>query len=189
MYKQERSGYTLIIQDIFMKKGYVQVYTGEGKGKTTAALGLCVRAAGAGFKVYVAQFIKMGDYSEIKALKRFDDLITVKQYGLGRFIKGKPAQEDIDTAQAGLKEAKAALVSGEYDLVVLEEGNVAVTCGLFSIDDLMKVVELRPPTTELLITGRGAHERLIEAADLVTEMREIKHYYKQGVQARIGIEK
>ena len=172
-----------------MKNGYVQVYTGEGKGKTTAALGLCLRAAGAGLKVYIAQFIKMGDYSEIKALKRFDDLITVRQYGLGRFIKGKPAQEDVDKARAGLQEAKTALLSGDYDVVVLEEGNVAVTCELFTIDDLMTVVGLRPPTTELLITGRGAHERLIEAADLVTEMREIKHYYKQGVQARVGIEK
>ena len=172
-----------------MKKAYVQVYTGNGKGKTTAALGLCLRAAGAGLRVYIAQFIKMGDYSEIKGLQRFDDLITVKQYGLGRFIKGRPSQDDVDMAQNGLKEARAALVSGEYDLVVLEEGNVAVTCDLFTIDELLEFVALRPPNTELLITGRGAHERLIEVADLVTEMREIKHYYQQGVQARVGIEK
>ncbi|MBI9077378.1 MAG: cob(I)yrinic acid a,c-diamide adenosyltransferase [Desulfatibacillum sp.] len=172
-----------------MKKGYVQVYTGNGKGKTTAALGLCLRAAGAGLRVYIAQFIKMGEYSEIKALRRFDDLITVQQYGLGRFIKGKASKEDVETAQNGLKEARAALISGDYDLVVLEEANVAVTCELFTIDELLSVVGLKPDTTELLITGRGAHEKLMEVADLVTEMREIKHYYKHGVQARVGIEK
>ncbi len=126
-----------------MKKGYIQVYTGNGKGKTTASLGLCLRAAGAGLRVYIAQFIKHGEYSEIKALKRFDDLITIKQYGLGRFIKGKPSQEDMKIAQKGLWEARTALASGDYDVVVLEEGNVAVTCELFSIDDLLDVVRIR----------------------------------------------
>ncbi len=172
-----------------MTKGYIQVYTGDGKGKTTASLGLCLRAAGAGMKVYIAQFIKMGDYSEIKALGRFSDLITVKQYGLGRFIKGKPSQADVDIARKGLEEAREALASGDYDVVLLEEGNVAVTCELFSIEDLLEVAAQKPDTTELVITGRGAHEKIIEAADLVTEMKEIKHYYKQGVQARVGIEK
>ncbi len=172
-----------------MKKGYIQVYTGNGKGKTTASLGLCLRAAGAGLKVYIAQFIKHGDYSEIKALERFSDLITVKQYGLGRFIKGKPTQADVETAQDGLKEARKALASGDYDVVVLEEGNVAVTCELFTVDDLLDAAAQRPDTTELIITGRGANDKIIEAADLVTEMKEIKHYYQKGVQARVGIEK
>lgn len=140
-------------------------------------------------RVYIAQFIKQGDYSEIKALERFSDLITIKQYGLGRFIKGKPTAKDIETAQNGLKQACAALISGDYDVVVLEEANVAVTCSLFTVDDLLEVVSQKPEQTELVITGRGAHEKIIEAADLVTEMKEIKHYYHKGVQARLGIEK
>lgn len=170
-------------------KGYVHNYTGDGKGKTTAALGLSIRAAGAGLKVYIAQFIKMGEYSEIKALKRFADLITVEQFGLGRFIKGKPAIEDIKAAQAGLEKVKAAMSSGEYRVVILEEANVAAGCGLFSVEDLLEIIAAKPEEIELVITGRGADPRVIEKSDLVTEMKEIKHYFSKGVQARIGIEK
>ncbi len=172
-----------------MKTGYVQVYTGDGKGKTTAALGLCLRAAGAGLKVLILQFLKKGDYSEIKALERFEDLITVEQYGLGRFVKGKPSSEDIEAGKKGLERAKAAILSEEYDLVVLEEGNVAVMCGLFTAEDLLSLLGERPESVEIVITGRGAHPQVIEAADLVTEMKEIRHYYKKGVGARVGIEK
>ncbi len=169
--------------------GYVQVYTGNGKGKTTASLGLAIRAAGAGFKVLIVQFLKQGDYSEIKALKRFDDLITIEQYGMGRFVKGKPSQEDMELGKKGYERAKNALTSGSYDMVILEEGNVAVTCGLYSENDLMALVDMKPASTELVITGRNACAALIERADLVTEMTEIKHYYKNGVKARVGIEK
>ena len=108
-------------------KGYIQVYTGNGKGKTTAALGLSIRAAGAGLKVFIAQFIKMGEYSEIHALKRFSDLITIEQYGLGRFIKGKPSLEDIQAAGKGLERIENIIDSREYHVVILEEANVAVT--------------------------------------------------------------
>ncbi len=172
-----------------MDKGYVQVYTGDGKGKTTAALGLVLRAAGAGFKVFVGQFLKSGDYSEIKALARFSDLVTVRQYGLGRFVKGRPAPEEIESAREGLREAEDALLSGRYDLVVLEEANVAASIGLFSVDELLSIIARKPLKTELLITGRNADPRVIAAADLVTEMRAVKHYYDKGVMARVGIEK
>ena len=172
-----------------MKKGFVQVYTGDGKGKTTAAIGLSVRAAGAGLKVFIAQFIKAGDYSEIKALKNFSDHITIRQFGQGRFIRGKPADEDITAAQKGLDAVKSAVLSGEYDVVVIEEGNVAVTCGLLSVRDLLDIIAIKPERVEIVITGRGAEPSVIEKADLVTEMKEIKHYYQKGVQARVGIEK
>ncbi len=170
-------------------KGYLQVYTGNGKGKTTAALGLSLRAAGAGMKVYIAQFLKQGDYSEIKALERFSDAIVLEQFGLGQFVKGKPTQAEIDTARKGLDKAQQRLSSGDYDMVILEEANVAVAVGLFSVKDLMDVIQQRPDHVELVITGRSAAPEVIEKADLVTEMKAVKHYYDQGVQARIGIEK
>ncbi len=170
-------------------KGYVQVYTGNGKGKTTASLGLAIRAAGAGLKVFIVQFLKMGDYSEIKALVRFSDLITVEQYGLGRFVKGKPSPEDIEAGQKGLERVKSVIAAGEHDVVIMEEGNVAVMCGLFPIEELLNIVDKKPDNVELIITGRGAAQSLIDKADLVTEMKEIKHYYQKGVAARVGIEK
>jgi cob(I)alamin adenosyltransferase len=172
-----------------MMKGYLQVYTGDGKGKTTAALGLCLRAAGAGLKVYIAQFLKQGSYSEIKALKRFSDAVVMEQFGLGDFIKGPPTQAACDAAWAGLVTARQQMISGEYDLVILEEANVATTLGLFSVLDLLDVIRQKPHHVELVITGRGAAPEVIARADLVTEMRAVKHYYDQGVPARIGIEK
>jgi len=170
-------------------KGYTQVYTGNGKGKTTAALGLAIRAAGAGLKVFIAQFIKMGEYSEIKALKRFKDLITVEQFGSGRFIKGKPSASDIEAARKGVEKIKAAFTSGQHNVVIMEEANVAVGLGLLSVEDILKIMDEKPEDVELVITGRGADSRIIEKADLVTEMKEIKHYFQKGVKARIGIEK
>jgi len=170
-------------------KGYLQVYTGNGKGKTTAALGLSLRAAGAGMKIYIAQFLKQGHYSEIKALERFSDAIVLEQFGLGQFVKGKPGQAEIDAALEGLDNAREKLSSGDYDVVILEEANVAVAVGLFSVKNLMDVIQQRPAHVELVITGRSAAPEIIEKADLVTEMKAVKHYYDQGVQARIGIEK
>lgn len=170
-------------------KGYIQVYTGDGKGKTTAALGLAIRAAGAKLRVFIAQFIKMGEYSEIKALKRLEDLITVEQFGRGRFIQGPPSPEDIKAAHTGLEKIKKALFSGEYDVVIMEEGNVAAKLGLLSVQDILEIMDQKPENVELIITGRGADSRIIEHADLVTEMKEIKHYFHKGVAARYGIEK
>ncbi len=170
-------------------KGYIQVYTGNGKGKTTAAFGLALRAAGAGLKVYIAQFAKKKGYSEHKAFERFSDLVLAKQYGLGAFIVNAPSEEDIAAARKGLEEAKEALQSGLWDVVILDEANVAASIALFSVDDLLSLIALKPEGVELVITGRNADERVIEKADLVTEMREIKHYYTKGVEARVGIEK
>jgi cob(I)alamin adenosyltransferase len=171
------------------KNGYIQVYTGDGKGKTTAALGLALRAAGAGLKVYIAQFIKSGDYSEIKTLSRLADRITVKQFGLGRFIKAKPSPEDRAAAQTGLEAIRSALNSGYYQVVIMEEGNVAAMCGLFPVDEILAIMTQKPGDVELVITGRGADARVIDKADLVTEMKAVKHYFQDGVAARVGIEK
>jgi cob(I)alamin adenosyltransferase len=170
-------------------KGYIQVYTGNGKGKTTAALGLALRAAGAGLKVYIAQFIKMGEYSEIKALERFKDLITVEQFGKGRFIKGVPSDSDIEAAQMGIRAVKMILSSSQYQVVILEEANVAVKLGLLTVDEIVEVMAEKPENVEIVVTGRSADPRVIEIADLVTEMKEIKHYFHKGVAARTGIEK
>jgi cob(I)alamin adenosyltransferase len=131
----------------------------------------------------------MGDYSEIKALKRFSDLITVEQFGLGRFTNRKPALEDIEAAQKGLEKVRAVMVSDEYNIIIMEEANVAVRLGLFGVQDLLKIIINKPPDKELVITGRGASSRIIENADLVTEMKPIKHYFQKGVPARVGIEK
>ena len=172
-----------------MKKGYIQVYTGNGKGKTTAALGLTLRAAGAGLKVYIGQFLKGMHYSELDALKRFDDLVTIKQLGSDCFIFKKPTDNDREMARAGFEELKKIACSGEYDIVIFEEANVAVQLGLLNVNDLLDVIKSKPINVELVFTGRGAPDELIEAADLVTEMTEIKHYYHAGIEARTGIEK
>ncbi|MCG6895325.1 MAG: cob(I)yrinic acid a,c-diamide adenosyltransferase [Desulfobacteraceae bacterium] len=169
-------------------RGYVQVYTGNGKGKTTAAIGLAVRAAGAGMKTYIGQFIKMGDYSEIKALSRYADWITVEQFGKGRFVEGKPIPEDIDLARIGLQKVRKVLASRAYQIVILEEANVAVKFGLLAVGDLEELITSKPTEVELVITGRFAHHRIIALADLVTEMKAIKHYYHKGVESRVGIE-
>ena len=170
-------------------QGYLQVYTGDGKGKTTAAIGLAVRAAGAGLKVFIAQFLKKGDYSELKALMRFSESITVEQFGLGRFIKGAPEPEDIDVAEKGMQRIETILSEGSYQVVILDEANVAVSYGLVKLDRLIDLIDQRPDQTEIILTGRGAAPEIIERADLVTEMKAVKHYFENGVQARVGIEK
>ncbi len=172
-----------------MHRGYVQVYTGEGKGKTTAALGLAFRAAGAGLRVFIAQFIKKGQYSEHKALERFSDLITVRQFGHGFILDGGPKNEDIEAARIGISEIGAAIRSGLYDVVIVDEVNVALFYRLIEVEEVLRWIREKPGNVELVLTGRNADDRIIAEADLVTEMREIKHYYQKGVQARVGIEK
>ncbi len=169
-------------------KGYVQVYTGDGKGKTTAAFGLALRAAGAGLRVFIAQFAKGKKFSEHKALERFPDLIIIKQYGSGEFIKGKPSDEDIKAAHDGLSEVRSALSSGNFDVIILDEANIATHFGLISVDELLELIDSRPANVELVITGRRADKRIIDRADLVTEMVELKHYYQKGADARKGID-
>ena len=170
-------------------KGYIQIYTGNGKGKTTAAFGLALRAVGAGLKVYIAQFVKGMEYSELESVKRLSDSITLKQYGLGFFVNKEPDKEDIRAAREGLKEVREIMCSGIYDIIILDEANIAVYHDLFSVEDLLEFMRAKPENVELVITGRRADPRIIESADLVTEMKEIKHYYHSGVGARIGIEK
>jgi len=169
-------------------KGYVQVYTGDGKGKTTAALGLSLRAAGANLKVFIAQFVKGMEYSELEAVKRYSDLITLKQYGRDAFIHGKPTKEDFDAAGKGFDELKDVILSGKYSLVIIDEANIAIYYKLFSAEDLISLIDEKPEHVEIVITGRKADPKIIERADLVTEMKEIKHYYTNGVKARKGIE-
>jgi len=169
-------------------RGYIQVYTGNGKGKTTAALGLTLRAAGTGKKVFIAQFVKGQCYSEVKAIEQFLPMVEIKQYGLDCFIRNKPAQADIDAARMGLHEIKEIILSGKYDVVVLDEANIALFYGLFSTQELIDIITQKPKETEIVITGRYAPPELIEVADLVTEMKEIKHYYTKGIEARSGIE-
>lgn len=171
-----------------MEKGMLQVYTGDGKGKTTAAIGLAVRAAGAGFKVFIGQFVKSMEYSEIKILENIDN-IDVKQYGLNCFIEKEPEQKDIKAAQEGLEEIKEVLTSGKYDIVILDEANIAVYFDLFSVEELIEVIDSRNEGIEVIVTGRKAKEKLMDKADLVTDMQEIKHYYEKGVKARDGIER
>ena len=170
-------------------QGFVQIYTGDGKGKTTAALGLALRAAGAGLRVYFGQFIKNADYSEIKALARFADCITVRQFGRGCFLLTEPAPEDRAAARRALEGLSEALTSGDYDLVIADEANVAVHRGLIDEADLLALIDTRPPRVELVLIGRGAPAAVLARADLVTEMRAVRHYYDQGVGARVGIEK
>ena len=170
-------------------KGYIQIYTGNGKGKTTAAFGLALRAVGAGLKVYIAQFVKGAEYSELESVKRLSDSIMLRQYGLGFFVNREPNKKDIRAAREGLKEVREIMCSGGYDLVILDEANVAIYHDLFSVEDLLDFMRAKPEDVELVITGRRADPRIIESADLVTEMKEIKHYYHSGVEARIGIEK
>jgi cob(I)alamin adenosyltransferase len=170
-------------------KGYVQVYTGDGKGKTTAALGLALRAAGAGMRVFIAQFVKARAYAEDRALAALRDRVTVKKYGRQCFVHGKPSEADAAAARRGLKQSEAAIRSGKYGLVILDEAAIAAHLKLFPSSELLRLAEAKPPHVELVITGRYAAPDLVRKADLVTEMRELKHYYRKGVKARTGIEK
>ncbi|MEN6355543.1 MAG: cob(I)yrinic acid a,c-diamide adenosyltransferase [Armatimonadota bacterium] len=171
-----------------MSKGYVQVYTGNGKGKTTAALGLAMRAAGAGMRVFIGQFVKGMDYSELHSFAKLSDQITLKQFGRRCFIRNEPEMDDVLVARQGLDEVRRAVASGEYGLVIMDEANIATYYNLFSVDELLEIIDTKPEHVELVITGRYVDDRIVERADLVTEMREVKHYYTQGVLARAGIE-
>lgn len=169
-------------------KGYVQIYTGNGKGKTTAALGLALRAVGAGKKVFFAQFVKKKIYSEVKTIQKNIPEIVIKQYGLKCFIRQTPSQADIDAARIGFNEVSDIILSDKYDIIVLDEANIAIYYNLFTDIELIDIIKQKSETAEIIITGRYATEKLIEFADLVTEMKEVKHYYNRGVQARKGIE-
>lgn len=171
--------------------GYIQVYTGNGKGKTTAALGLALRAAGHGIKTYFCQFLKGQDYGELSAVQELSPFITIEQFGRKGFIHvtENPDKEDIERAQKGLQKCYKMMESRKYRIIVLDEINVAVHFNLFTEKEIHDFLDKKPEEIELILTGRYAPESFIDRADLVTEMKEIKHYYKKGIQARKGIEK
>jgi len=173
------------------EKGKVQVYTGEGKGKTTAALGLCLRSAGHGLRSVIVQFMKgQIDYGELRSVERFDGLITIIQGGRDSFVSRRnPDPDDIRLARETLERAKQLIVEPGLDLLVLDEINVALDFGLVPLDQVLALIHQRPERLELVLTGRGAHPEVIACADLVTEMREVKHYWKNGVACRTGIER
>ena len=171
-----------------MEKGYIHVYTGPGKGKTTAALGLGLRAVGAGFKVHMVQFMKGRRYSEIDAIEKIPNF-SISQHGRDEFVnKQNPEQIDIDLAQEGFKFAKEIVQSGKYDMIILDEINVVMDFNLISLEDILKLIEEKPEKLELVLTGRYAHPEIVKIADLVTEMLEIKHPYQNGIQARKGVD-
>lgn len=165
----------------------IQVYTGCGKGKTTAALGLALRAAGAGFFVYICQFAKGRFYSELRLLKKIKN-IKIEQFGRRCFIKREPEKIDIELARKGLQNAKKAILNKKFRLIILDEINIALNLNLISLKEVMEILEAVPKNKEVVLTGRYAPVQIIHSADLVSQIKEVKHYYKKGVQARKGIE-
>ena len=171
-----------------MTQGLLMVHTGDGKGKTTAALGLAVRAFGAGLKVLILQFIKGGQsYGELEALKKFYPQVQIKQCGLGFTSQGDKSEHK-KFAEETLQLARKEILSGDWDLIILDEINYAVKFNLISETEMLELVKLKPAELHLLLTGRDATEKLIEVADLVTEMKLIKHPFNAGIKAQRGIE-
>jgi len=172
-----------------MERGLVQVYTGNGKGKTTAALGLALRAVGHGMKVLMIQFMKGNQYGELESAKKLSPCLIIKQVGRETFIsKSNPDPKDLQLAQEGFLMAKKAIQDKEYDIVILDEINLAIDYGLIPVKDLLQLMDSKPETVELILTGRNVRREILERADLVTEMVDRKHYYDRGVPARKGIE-
>ncbi|MCJ7662713.1 MAG: cob(I)yrinic acid a,c-diamide adenosyltransferase [Desulfobacterales bacterium] len=174
-----------------LSQGMIQVYTGDGKGKTTAALGLACRAVGHGYKVFVIQFMKGNiDYGEVAAARKLAPYLTIRPMGRGcRVSRENSDLEDIKLCQEAMVMAREIITGGEYDIVVLDEINVAVDLGLVQKKEVLRLMDERPLNVELILTGRHAAKEIIDRADLVTEMVEIKHYYQRGIQSRTGIEK
>lgn len=172
-------------------QGCIQVYTGDGKGKTTAALGLAMRAAGYNLRTYFGQFLKGQPSGEILAAAKICPLIKIEQFGRKKFLKITEdfEEEDYKLAEAGLKKCLAAMLSGKYRIVILDEVNVAVNLGLLSEKQVLNFLDRKPAAVEVVLTGRYAPESIISRADLVTEMVCRKHYYEKGIRARKGIEK
>lgn len=172
----------------YMQNGYVQIYTGNGKGKTTAAFGLALRASGHGKKIFIGQFVKGMKYGELDSIKKFSETITLKQFGRDCFIENDPEPEDIKVARDGWDLVNTILDENSVDILILDEIGIAIYYKLISTNEVADFIKRKPAEMELILTGRYVPEELFELADLVTEMKEIKHYYKVGVQARKGIE-
>jgi cob(I)alamin adenosyltransferase len=173
-----------------LEKGFIQIYTGNGKGKSTAAIGQAVRAAGYGLKTYIAQFMKEYPYNELISLELLNEWITIEQFAGDDFVyrKEMPSKVEMDKARRGLETAKAKMLSSKYDLIILDEILVSIHFGLFNDEEVMTFMKMKPENVELILTGRYCPDKILEAADLVTEMKIIKHYYQEGVLARNGIE-
>lgn len=169
-------------------KGYIQLYTGNGKGKTTAAFGLAVRALCAGKRIFIGQFVKSIKYNETRIESLFEKQLVIRQFGRGCFLDHKPGKEDVFSASEGLRQCAEVLASAQWDLVVLDELTIAVYFGLLTDEEVLRALEQRASGTEVVLTGRYASEKLIEKADLVTEMCEVKHYYTQGILSRDGFD-
>ena len=172
------------------RKGLICVFTGDGKGKTTAALGAAFRAAGQGLKVLILQFMKrQKNTGEIKALECTELPIELKQYGYSLFFKSRACEPiDILRATQGLAAFQQAMENHTYDLIILDEINIAIDFGLIPFEEVRRLIARKPNELHLILTGRNAPRELIKMADLVTEMRQVKHHYNQGVQAQKGIE-
>ena len=167
----------------------IQIYTGNGKGKTTAAIGQAIRATGHNFKVLMIQFMK-GDstYGEIIATQKISNF-EIKQFGLATFVKrGEPSPEDLRLAKEGLAYAKKAINDNKFQMIILDEINVAIDYGLVKLSEILELLKKCPKSIELILTGRYAPKELIEIADLVSEIKEIKHPYMQGYVSREGID-
>jgi cob(I)alamin adenosyltransferase len=177
-------------EQIKLNPGLVQVYTGNGKGKTTASLGLALRAVGHGFRVYVLQFMKGSTvYGELESARRLAPQLTIEQVGRDTFVsRSHPDPKDLEMARNGFQKARQVVLSGDFDLVILDEINCAVDFGLVPLEALKELIRSKPAHTELVLTGREVHPEIVEMADLVTEMREVKHYFNSGQHARKGIE-
>ena len=169
-------------------KSFVHIYTGNGKGKTTAAFGLALRAVGAGKKVFIGQFVKGKEYNEINAVNQFLENITIHQYGLRCFIFEDPTEDDRNAARKGFEEISRIIKDGKFDIIVMDEIFIALYYNLIDNQELIDLIKTKPECVELILTGRYAPQEIIEKADLVTEMKEIKHYFNDGVLAREGIE-
>jgi cob(I)alamin adenosyltransferase len=175
-----------------LENGYIQIYTGDGKGKTTASLGLALRALGHGWKVLIIQFTK-GDegttYCEIASSRRFSDKLEVKQFGLDRVVYSHNLNiDDYKETKRGWEYAKQAIQSGEYGLIILDEINICIDLGLLKVSEVKNALINKPKNLEIVLTGRRAHQELVALAHLVTEMQPVKHYFNVGVMARRGIE-
>jgi len=172
-----------------LRQGLIQVYTGDGKGKTTCALGLAFRAVGQGFRVYMVQFLKTDDTGEAQAARRLAPDFTIESFGHPGFPRlADPEPETLEVARQAFGRARQVILAGDYDLVILDEVNLALAYNLVPLSEMLEVLRRRPSHVEVVLTGRGAPQELVALADLVTEMRPLKHYFEAGVKARRGIE-
>ncbi|HOX14995.1 MAG TPA: cob(I)yrinic acid a,c-diamide adenosyltransferase [Smithellaceae bacterium] len=170
-------------------RGLVIVITGNGKGKTTSAFGQALRAIGQGYKVFIMQFMKGRDYGEFVAAKKYLPRLTVRRSGLDSFVmRDKPAPVDVELARQGFELVKKVIASGKYNMVILDEINVAIDFNLIPLDEMIRLIKNKPPGLDLILTGRYAAKEIIKLADTVSEVKEIKHHYTAGIKDRAGIE-